>query len=390
MGLGAVVAGCIEQPGADDGTSSGDDGSIEASVEEPDELPSTLVEDGIDVDSVREIVASVITSQAYEYVGIATLYETEDQDAIDESVSRSVAAEPLSERGIQVDGIDDTGITSGPREADRVDVFYFEDDSAYMNQATSEPEIRDGEFDDLSDAAFDRDLESVVDVLEDLLFEPPEWDGESGRYVVSGSGSTEDAVTIEEVKLHVEPNGLPIRLTGSWTEDGQRASADIRFIDGDVTVEEPDWIDDATPSIPVLAITADVHRDFSYDEDDEVMIIISHETGDELRVDDVELVLRVEDFPPVATFSSETNWQSTIGSSTGDDEELVVQLNGEDAVSDDTFAAGDYFSIDLGADADDAALEALDDGTEHQIDIVHQPSDSVVASTVFLMPPADD
>ena len=176
--------------------------------------------------------------------------------------------------------------------------------------------------------------------------------------------------------------------------------------DGEETDQSDD--DDSFPSgeerAPTMAISAEADTSFSYSENDEVLIQITHETGDELDLENVEIVLRGPDefVPPgeddddeddydgpVATFSAETGWHDEISSSSADAEELVLRLNGAEIEAGDTFAAGDTLTIEVGADADAAALETLDDGAEHSVVLVHKPSDSEVGLATVFLPPAN-
>ena len=182
-------------------------------------------------------------------------------------------------------------------------------------------------------------------------------------------------------------------LDGSGTGDAT-LGGDDEDDDDDLPFGEP---------APQLAISGEVATGFSYSEDDEVLIRITHGAGDEIELDELEFVFREEDEfvpageddgddeedDPVATFSAETDWQSGIGSSSAD-EELVLRLNGEEIEAGDTFVVDDTLTIEIGPDADDAALETLDDGADHEVLVVHEPSDADISISSVLLPPADD
>ena len=171
-------------------------------------------------------------------------------------------------------------------------------------------------------------------------------------------------------------------------EDGEET--DRPGEDGEET-DQPDEDDDdglsADELAPDLASSAEVDPGFSYSEDDEVLLRITHEAGDELKLDNLELLFH-EDVVQVATFSTETDWQSGIGSSSAD-EVLVLRLNGEKIETGDTFVVGDTLSIEIGADADDATLETLAPETEHEVIVVHKPVSVEISTSSVLLPPAN-
>ena len=144
---------------------------------------------------------------------------------------------------------------------------------------------------------------------------------------------------------------------------------------------------------PTMAIDADTHNDFEYNEDGELdgemddpqdFIVMSHETGDELDTDDIEIQLSDESGVDVFTLTpgGEESWEVDV-----EDGDLTGDHVTFEADTDDEFGAGDTIVITAAADdVDEDLSELLNPGEEYELSIIHNPSGSTPAESTIRMP----
>lgn len=259
-GLGGL-AGCTTSEG--DGPAANDGGGTdrETGIPEPEELPEGLVEDGIDVDVLHERVVREVTEGSFHAVGSRDRYKEDDE--FYRSKAQSGRGNNDQRRGLDVQATDSgTEIRPDLTDAEDVDVDYYEGENEYENR-NGELEADDGSFEEFTQRVVGW-AEIVFTFIDGTAWESPEWNPEEGVYVVSAVEITDwpdegDGPELLDGELHVDPDGLPVRLASRFDDgraivsfDGETetrteipiAVDEITFDAGDVTVEEPDWVED--------------------------------------------------------------------------------------------------------------------------------------------------
>ncbi len=135
---------------------------------------------------------------------------------------------------------------------------------------------------------------------------------------------------------------------------------------------------------PAFAINADVPNEFTYNNaEGDIFIVISHESGDPIDTNEINILIRDENRLVVSNFSAQNGWEDDVNDG---EPELKVTLNGENP-TDDHFSVGDAFLVEV---TDDEELgEEIEPGREYTIEVIHYPSQTAVSAT-SLMPPDDE
>ena len=137
---------------------------------------------------------------------------------------------------------------------------------------------------------------------------------------------------------------------------------------------------------PTMAINADTHDDFEYDSADEQnFIVLSHETGDELDTDDIEIQLSDPSGVDVFTLTPGDAWEITLEEGDADGIPAGETIDIEADVDDD-FGAGDTIVITIDASQDDFLDDVINTGEEYELTIIHNPSGSTPAVSTIRMP----
>ena len=140
----------------------------------------------------------------------------------------------------------------------------------------------------------------------------------------------------------------------------------------------------ADEASPAFAIDADVPNEFAYDDaDGELFIVISHESGDIVETDEINIMIRDENRVPVSNFSAENGWKDDVNDG---EPGLEVTLDGENPTG-EQYSVGSAFLVEV--IDDDELDEEIEPGAEYTIEVIHYPSDTAVSAT-SLMPPDDD
>ncbi len=82
--------------------------------------------------------------------------------------------------------------------------------------------------------------------LEGTVWESPEWDFEAGVYVIEAVEVGDDFPDAElfEGELHVDSDGVPVRVFGEVEENDSVTQLELTFTVDNGDVSAPDWVDD--------------------------------------------------------------------------------------------------------------------------------------------------
>lgn len=121
-------------------------------------------------------------------------------------------------------------------------------------------------------------------------------------------------------------------------------------------------------SSPQLSASTSAASDFAGDG---AAFYISHDTGDELEMNDVRVVVRETDGSAVATLQADKSWTGGAG------DEVALTLDGATPASGATFGAGSTITISESAGSNNNIASS----TDYTIQVIHTPSGSTVSET---------
>lgn len=258
-GILAALAGCT------DGTLTGNS----PREEEPDERPDPL-QDGVDIDALRQRTAMAIAEEAFSVTGVVAWlaenaverysHQSDDEGGSDSQVqARSARGNPDAEQAIYAQGRGSNTEIEKPTDANSHVTRYFEGDTVYLRQnfqGDTQFEQEDAEYADFADEV-EWDLDQLYDPAKGVEFDAPQWDAEEGVYVIEGvafdieatgyEGDPDVDPTLDSCEMRVNANGVVVGISVALDfDEGMRIELEVDGrTDATLSIQEPDWVSDA-------------------------------------------------------------------------------------------------------------------------------------------------
>ena len=246
LGATAVgVAGCM-----------GSDNTADSRTEVEPEEPPEVLRDGVDIEAIRDRTASAIAEDAFTVTGVVS--SLRNNGDVDNSQAKRGHADPNAEKASYTTGWSREKELEEPTDAASFTEWYYTGDvqlRRYERDGVVEFGRRDTEYSDFVQR-IQSDLDSFYAASERFEFGDPVWDEDETAYVIEDvdleTESTE-IQSIEECRLYVNADGVLVGISATLDLE---ASEQLRVrVDGttrgDITVEEPEWTEEAAADLPV-------------------------------------------------------------------------------------------------------------------------------------------
>lgn len=241
-GLASALAGCSDLTS---------DASEPEATPEPDEMPAAL-EGSIDLAALRDRTARAVAEDAIEIAGNATSFEDADGREVTQSTAKRARGDAEAGVARHTRGVErDRELALDPTAAERTDDRYYDGETIARRRVSSgEPayDLDEGTYSDFVRRVED-DLDRLYEVGTHVEFADAEWDPEKGVYVLEAEGIADEAgvedVEIGDCTVHVDGDGVVVHVGAEivGSEGLFRIEVD-GDVGGDVTVPEPEWIDE--------------------------------------------------------------------------------------------------------------------------------------------------
>lgn len=254
------LAGCTgddtdESESTDGSTMEDENESTDGSTVEPESFPDGLSEGGANLGVLRAAVDMVINGDSFlshsEYV-------TEENDAD----ARTIGGDPEADRGKEIgvrnnpdpihDVVDENGIekanarTENLLSSDSWFFSFYNDGASYINGQSREPEMRrEDTFQNFVVETASDYADEIFETLAEFNYGVPEWDSDLGLYILPASYEDDEEIVVHHGGLWVTADGLPVFAGGHLSANGNSIDAFVMLQPEDVTIELPDWVDEA-------------------------------------------------------------------------------------------------------------------------------------------------
>lgn len=232
---------------------------------EPEQLPRGLTERGIELDVLRERMINNVEEADFHVVGVVNEYrDVEDEPTEFQRTRLRIAkmndwsADTENNISIRTDGSLNEEVESIRSEQwdESYDPVNFEEFAPSISIVVNDEEhVRDqdgevtvGPYEPrrgLRPTVTERWMPYAFERIEEVIWNPPEWDEDLGVYTLTDDTTTSD-FEANEAELHVNSDGVPVHVSGDIPRaPGRVLRAEAVFIPESVDISVPDWVENS-------------------------------------------------------------------------------------------------------------------------------------------------
>lgn len=136
---------------------------------------------------------------------------------------------------------------------------------------------------------------------------------------------------------------------------------------------------------PTTSVGTSTNSDWEPDDGPEDLVYLTHESGDTMDMDEIAVVIRDDDGAETARLNEGNEWKT-------DDDDAWLEIGGNSAAGneidgDETFGAGATIDVYVDAEGEGDPIDGA--GDDHEVQLIHEPSDHTVTTLEFTAPDND-